>query len=383
MSLSLLFKALKSLSILPLIYSYMVFHSTIFPMLNNIVYGLLALNLDYIGAILYIVGFVLAIYCLISLSSSKPTTYSSSILLLVLSMSWLKIPFTFSDLALPMAGFISYLVIDTLALPFATIRSRGSLSKNVTTKGIISYISYGVFVVSKYALPLVFGLVLYYVIEYALTYQIKASYGVTVFWYFITHELVGKVLVFLVIIGLGVYLLKEISETLLYLSIREKRWARFFVSQEKRLYIEEFYGRTRLPYRATIAGFSAIIFYAVLISVLRDLLGYLPFTSFIASTIFSILLFLTLSYISWKIVDKIMFTITAEPTWKTVYLLMLVTLIFLAYLELRFNYVTTFINNGTPVALPIDSYAYETYFAFYSELIRIVRFILTVMGVVP
>ena len=78
-----------------------------------------------------------------------------------------------------------------------------------------------------------------------------------------------------------------------------------------------------------------------------------------------------------------MFTITTEPTWKTVYLLMLITLAFLAYLELRFNYVTIFINTGEPIGLPIDSYAYETYFAFYSELIKIVRFISTVIGVVP
>ena len=384
MGLSIIFKVAKPVSVLPLIYSYATLFPTLLPMLSNIINGFLSLNLNYIGALLYVAGFILAINCLISLGSSKPTTYSSSILLLVISMLWLRLPFGFSDLALPIAGFITYLVVDTLALPFTTKHGgKGSLSRKTNTKGLLSYIPFVVFSASKYALPLIFGLVLYYVIEYALTYQIKASYGVTVFWYFITHEIVGKILVFLVIIGLGVYLLREISETLVFLSMREKHWAKSFVSQEKELYLKEFYGKTRLPYRATIAGFSAIIFYVVIVSVLRDLFGYLPITGFVASTVFSILLFLAISYVSWKIVDKIMFTITTEPTWKTVYLLMLITLAFLAYLELRFNYVTIFINTGEPIGLPIDSYAYETYFAFYSELIKIVRFISTVIGVVP
>jgi len=353
-------------------------------MLSNIIYGLLSLNLNYIGALLYIAGFILAINCLISLGSSKPTTYSSSILLLVISMLWLRLPFGFSDLALPIVGFIMYLIVDTLALPFTTKRGgKSSLSRKTNTKGLLSYIPFVVFSASKYALPLIFGLALYYVIEYALTYQIKASYGVTVFWYFVTHEIVGKILVFLVIIGLGVYILREISETLVFLSMREKHLAKSFVSQEKEQYLKEFYGKTRLPYRVTIAGFSAIIFYVIIVSVLRDLFGYLPITGFVASTVFSILLFLAISYVSWRIVDKIMFTITTEPTWKTVYLLMLITLAFLAYLELRFNYITIFINTGEPIGLPIDSYAYESYFTFYSELIKIVRFVSTVIGVVP
>ncbi len=385
MDLGIILKAVKPISVLPLIYSYTILFPTLSPMLSNIIYGLLLLNLNYIGALLYIVGFILALNCLISLGSSKPTTYSSSILLLVVSMLWLRIPFGFSDLALLVVGFITYLIMDTLALPFTATKygGKGPLIRKTRTKGLLSYIPFIVFSASKYALPLIFGLTLYYVIEYALTYQIKAGYGVTVFWYFITHEIVGKILVFLVIIGLGVYLLREISETLVFLSMREKRWAKSFVSHEKELYLKEFYGKARLPYRATIVGFSAIIFYVVIVSVLRDLFGFLPITSFVASTVFSIFLFLAISYVSWKIVDKIMFTITIEPSWKTVYLLMLITLAFLAYLELRFNYVTIFINIGEPIGLPIGSYAYETYFAFYSELIEIVRFISTVIGVVP
>jgi len=347
-------------------------------------YGLISLDPSCIGVLLYIVGLILALNCLISLGQSKPTTYSSSILLFVITMLWLRLPFGFSDLALPIAGFITYLIVDTLALPFTVKHGgKGSLIRKTNTKGLLSYISFIVFFASKYTLPLVFGLALYYVIEYALTYQIKASYGVTVFWYFVTHEIVGKILVFLVIIGLGVYLLREISETLVFLSMREKHWAKSFVSQEKQLYLNEFYGRTRLPYRASIVGFSAIIYYVIIVSILRDLLGYIPIVDFATSTIFSILLFFTISYVSWKIVDKIMFTITTEPTWRTVYLLMLITLAFLAYLELRFNYVTTFINTGEPMSLPIDSYAYETYFTFYSELIEIVRFMSTVIGVTP
>jgi len=384
MGLSIILKVAKPISVLPLIYSYAILFPTLSPMLSNIIYGLLSLNLNYIGALLYIAGFILAINCLISLGSSKPTTYSSSILLLVISMLWLRLPFGFSDLALPIVGFIMYLIVDTLALPFTTKRGgKSSLSRKTNTKGLLSYIPFVVFSASKYALPLIFGLALYYVIEYALTYQIKASYGVTVFWYFVTHEIVGKILVFLVIIGLGVYILREISETLVFLSMREKHLAKSFVSQEKEQYLKEFYGKTRLPYRVTIAGFSAIIFYVIIVSVLRDLFGYLPITGFVASTVFSILLFLAISYVSWRIVDKIMFTITTEPTWKTVYLLMLITLAFLAYLELRFNYITIFINTGEPIGLPIDSYAYESYFTFYSELIKIVRFVSTVIGVVP
>ena len=384
MDLSIMFKAVKPISVLPLIYSYTILFPTLSPMLSNIMYGLISLDPSCIGVLLYIVGLILALNCLISLGQSKPTTYSSSILLFVITMLWLRLPFGFSDLALPIAGFITYLIVDTLALPFTVKHGgKGSLIRKTNTKGLLSYISFIVFFASKYTLPLVFGLALYYVIEYALTYQIKASYGVTVFWYFVTHEIVGKILVFLVIIGLGVYLLREISETLVFLSMREKHWAKSFVSQEKQLYLNEFYGRTRLPYRASIVGFSAIIYYVIIVSILRDLLGYIPIVDFATSTIFSILLFFTISYVSWKIVDKIMFTITTEPTWRTVYLLMLITLAFLAYLELRFNYVTTFINTGEPMSLPIDSYAYETYFTFYSELIEIVRFMSTVIGVTP
>ncbi len=387
---NMVFKSLKAASVIPLTYSYIIYYPRFSPILNDMLVKIAMvdirglMNLDYIGAILYILGLLLAVKCLVSVASSKPTTYSSSILLLIVSMLWLRIGFRFSDIAIPVVGFMAYLIFDTLAIPFTVkVERKGSLNKRISAKILSSYIPLIVFSASKYVLPIIFGLALYYVIEYALTYQIEASYGVMVFWHFITHEIIGKVLIFLVITGLGVYLLREISETMVYLSIRERQWAKTFISQEKIKYIKEFYGKTGLPHRASITGFSALIFYVLLISILRDFIRYLPIGGFLVSTLFSLALFFILSYISWKIVDKIMFTITTEPTWKTIYALLLITLAFLAYLELRFNYVTVFINTGEPIRLPIDSYAYETYFAFYSELIKIIRFITTVIGVVP
>ncbi len=379
----LIFKVLRAAAVLPV--TYFLAESLI-----KSLYGLLdAINAETYGmpfleSLAYLaittIGIMFSISAVFGGVGGLAVAYISY-LLVEGTRSYLWSPSPYAVVYLPLmkvyaliAGMILYVVSDVLAM---TYRKESNSEVKTSVKGVLLL---GIFEFIKVAVPVALALIIFGVYTSILSLRLRASLGVVLFWDILTATLGGRIILFALIVGIGTYLIKSIMEAITDFVLPSRLRAESYVknaltSMSRRLI-------AGLPSK-TVVGWMAfmgsLVMYPFILMVVKDIVGGYVVPSTTVHEAVEGLIILAITYIvMWVLIRN---ALTPKSGWKPLALLGSITAFLVVYSQVKYNLLASVIFGGQET--PLDSEILNSYYMMYDQVVRLLRYFLYVLGVVP
>lgn len=289
-----------------------------------------------------------------------------------------------SVILVAVSSTLAYVAFDTMA---TAVRGKGfALPRELSAHGLVLLVA---FAAAKYFLPIALGMLLYHAVTTLPSLSLRGSYMERLLWELVTESAAGRFALLVGVLFLGAYLLRAISVVVLEYALPSRSWALRLLSEQLNAVIAGVQ-RVVTPWlRGWYALLASLVFYPVVYVTLLDLAELLGLGNLVAelsgATAGAVraAVFILVCVTAWKLSGYALTALeTSGP--KGVLAALIPTVLLAAYLALvqGFEPVVNLLM-GKPTPSVIDAEAYGEYYVWYTSLSRAVRYVLTVMGVVP
>jgi len=279
-------------------------------------------------------------------------------------------------------GFITYLPLDVISEVWRPSRVR-------TEVGAWGTILFLVFEVAKVSLPVALAWFIYGFYVSLLRIGYTPSPGLSMLWDVFAHTLVGRLFVFIFVIGLGTYLSNTVMEVLTSYAVPNPI--------RVRSYAEELVGNLRslltkggFPSRFVVgwmAFMGSILFYPFVMIPIQEVasryLSGLTASLRVSAAIINVVVGIAVLVVSY-IVMRLLLThiFLGGRGWISLAVIAAITLSVSTYLIVfRGAPLPWAAGNASPTS--IDEVVSRSYYSFYSSLLTVLRYVLYLLGVTP
>ncbi len=383
-------KVVRALSVLPIIYYYVVTIKS--AGIQYVPITLATLTSPYVlvnllVTALSVVGLATAFYAMTGSVVSLATSYSIYVILLVARRAYVSLGITYAVIA----GLVTYVVIDVLA---RTWRGGAETSIKVGLPGLVTYVGFELF---KFGVPILLAYFIFMFYQGVLSTSITTSPGVSMLWDLMVSTLVGRLLIFLLVLGIGAYLIGSFMEVLAEYSMPS--YLRFldFLRSEVSSAIKSLKLGIESKFAIRFMSFlGSLILYPFIIVITQDIMGYLsrfmPYLT-VLTTVTTHLPHQLIKYVGFA--QGILGLIVAYLLMRYVFMrvvmlrvgikglvtVAVITALFGAYLQYRYGLLTSLVSGGSPT--PLDFRVWSAYYSIYSQALSLIRYVLYVLGVTP
>ncbi len=386
----LILKVVRAVSVIPIIYYYVVaIHSTPTPYIS---FSLSSLTSPYVLTdlaiiALEVIGLGTAFYAMVGSVVSLATSYSIYVILIVARSTYVSLGITYAV----MAGLVVYIIIDVLA---RTWRGGAVTSLRVRIPSIATYLGFELF---KFGVPILLAWFTFAFYEGILSTSITTSPGVSMLWDLMVSTLVGRLLIFLLVLGIGAYLIGSFMEVLAEYSmpsyLRFLDFLRYEVSRILNSLEVGIESKTVIRFMSFL---GSLILYPFVIVLTQDFMSYLSkvspviaslitapsflphvasnYLGFIQGIIGLVIAYLLMRYVFMRIV---MLRVGIKGLVTTA----VITALICTYLQYRYGLFTSLLYGGTQT--PLDTRVWNAYYSIYSQALSLIRYVLYVLGVTP
>jgi len=279
-------------------------------------------------------------------------------------------------------GFITYLPLDVVSSVWRPSR----VGLEVSLRSFILFLT---FEAVKVGLPAVLAWFIYGFYVSLINVGSTPSPGLSMLWDVFAHTLVGRLLVFVFVIGLGTYLSGAVMEILTCYAapnpIRVRKYAEEWLRN-----LRKFLTASGFPSRFVVGWMSfmgSIVFYPFVMVPVREVMSrylsgimHLLNIPTLAVDVGVGLAVLGVTYVIMRLL--LTHIIVGGRGWKSLAVLAAITFAVSAYLILLKGVSPPwFMGNASPTS--VDEAVSRSYYSFYSSLLSILRYVLYLLGVAP
>lgn len=279
-------------------------------------------------------------------------------------------------------GFITYLPLDVISEVWRPSRVR----TEVGAQGTIFFL---VFESVKVGLPVILAWFIYGFYVSLLRVGYTPSPGLSMLWDIFAHTLVGRLLVFIFVIGLGTYLSNVVMEVLTSYAVpnpvRVRSYAEELVRGLKSLLITGGF-----PSRFVVgwmAFMGSILFYPFIMIPIQEAasryLGIVTSSLNVSTALINVAVGIAVLVVSYIIMRLLLTHIfIGGKGWISLAIIAVITFSVSTYL-IAFKGASPPWAAGNASPTGIDEVVLRSYYSFYSSLLTVLRYVLYLLGVAP
>jgi len=346
--------------------------------LVNVVAGPLQIAQVLVTAIISVVGLMGALFAMMGNPVGLATAYVAYVI-----MACSGAPPSLTLTVFVVLGFITYLLLDVVSGVWRPSRVRAEVS----ARGALFFL---VFEAVKVGLPVILAWFIYGFYVSLLRVGFTPSPGLSMLWDVFAHTLVGRLFVFVFVIGLGAYLSSAVMDILTSYATPNPVRVRSYAEEWLRS-LKSFLVIGGFPSKFVVgwmAFMGSILFYPFIMIPLREAidryLGGMITSLSIPVAIINAGVGIAVLVVSY-IVMRLLLThilLAGGRGWVSLAVVTTITFVISAYL-VAFKGVPPPWVAGSASPTSIDKTISESYYSFYSSLLTILRYVLYLLGVTP
>lgn len=345
--------------------------------LVNVVAGPLQIAQTLVTAMISVVGLMGALFAMMGNPVGLATAYVAYVIMVCSGA-----PPSLMLTVFVVLGFITYLPLDVISKVWRPSRVRAEVS----VQGALFFL---VFEAVKVGLPVILAWFIYGFYASLLRVGSTPSPGLSMLWDVFAHTLVGRLFVFVFVIGLGTYLSSAVMDILTSYAVpnplRVRSYAEGWLRSLKSFLIAEGF-----PSRFVVgwmAFMGSILFYPFVMIPAREAisryLGGVTTSLNVPTAIINVGVGITVLAVSY-IVMRLLLThiLIGGRGWVSLAVIATITFMISAYL-VAFKGVPPPWAAGNASPTGIDEVVSQSYYSFYSSLLTVLRYVLYLLGVTP
>jgi len=345
--------------------------------LVNVAAGFLQIAQALVTAIISVVGLVGALFAMMGNPVGLAIAYVAYVIMVCSGA-----PPSLTLTVFVVLGFITYLPLDVISGVWRPSRVR----TEVSARGALSFL---VFEVVKVGLPVILAWFIYGFYVSLLRVGSTPSPGLSMLWDIFAHTLVGRLFVFIFVIGLGTYLSSAVMDILTSYAVPNPIRVRSYAEEWLRS-LKSFLTAGGFPSRFVVgwmAFMGSILFYPFIMIPIREAisqyLGGVTTPSNVPAAIINVGVGIAVLVVSY-IVMRLLLThiLIGGRGWVSLAVIAAITLAISAYL-VAFKGVSPPWAAGGASPTSIDETVMQSYYSFYSSLLTVLRYVLYLLGVTP
>ncbi len=345
--------------------------------LVNVAAGFLQIAQALVTAIISVVGLVGALFAMMGNPVGLAIAYVAYVIMVCSGA-----PPSLTLTVFVVLGFITYLPLDVISGVWRPSRVR----TEVSARGALSFL---VFEVVKVGLPVILAWFIYGFYVSLLRVGSTPSPGLSMLWDIFAHTLVGRLFVFIFVIGLGTYLSSAVMDILTSYAVPNPIRVRSYAEEWLRS-LKSFLTASGFPSRFVVgwmAFMGSILFYPFIMIPIREAisryLGGVTTPSNVPAAIINVGVGIAVLVVSY-IVMRLLLThiLIGGRGWVSLAVIAAITLAISAYL-VAFKGVSPPWAAGGASPTSIDETVMQSYYSFYSSLLTVLRYVLYLLGVTP
>jgi len=328
-------------------------------------------------AVISVVGLMGALFAMMGNPVGLATAYVAYVIMVCSGM-----PPSLTLTIFVVLGFITYLPLDVISEIWRPSRVR----TEVGAQGTIFFL---VFESVKVGLPVILAWFIYGFYVSLLRVGYTPSPGLSMLWDIFAHTLVGRLLVFIFVIGLGTYLSNAVMEVLTSYAvpnpIRVRSYAEELVRSLKSLLITGGF-----PSRFVVgwmAFMGSILFYPFIMIPIQEAvsryLGIVTSSLNVPAALINVAVGIAVLVVSYIIMRLLLTHIfIGGKGWISLAIIAAITFSVSTYL-IVFKGASPPWAAGNASPTGIDEVVSRSYYSFYSSLLTVLRYVLYLLGVTP
>ncbi len=345
--------------------------------LVNVVTGFLQIAQALVTAVISVVGLMGALFAMMGNPVGLAIAYVAYVIMVCSGA-----PPSLTLTVFVVLGFITYLPLDVISEVWRPSRVR----TEVSARGALFLLF---FEIVKVGLPVILAWFIYGFYVSLLRVGSTPSPGLSMLWDIFAHTLVGRLFVFIFVIGLGTYLSSAVMDILTSYAVPNPIRVRSYAEGWLRS-LKSFLTASGFPSRFVVgwmAFMGSILFYPFIMIPIREAvsryLGSVTTSSNVPAAIINIGVGIAVLVVSY-IVMRLLLThiLIGGRGWVSLAVIATITLATSAYL-VAFKGVSPPWAAGTASPTSIDETVMQSYYSFYSSLLTVLRYVLYLLGVTP
>ncbi len=345
--------------------------------LVNVVTGFLQIAQALVTAIISVVGLMGALFAMMGNPVGLAIAYVAYVIMVCSGA-----PPSLTLTVFVVLGFITYLPLDVIS----EVWRPSKVKTEVSARGALFLLF---FEIVKVGLPVILAWFIYGFYVSLLRVGSTPSPGLSMLWDIFAHTLVGRLFVFIFVIGLGTYLSSAVMDILTSYAVPNPIRVRSYAEGWLRS-LKSFLTASGFPSRFVVgwmAFMGSILFYPFIMIPIREAvsryLGSVTTSLNVPAAIINIGVGIAVLVVSY-IVMRLLLThiLIGGRGWVSLAVIATITLATSAYL-VAFKGVSPPWAAGTASPTSIDETVMQSYYSFYSSLLTVLRYVLYLLGVTP
>ncbi len=345
--------------------------------LVNVVTGFLQIAQALVTAIISVVGLMGALFAMMGNPVGLAIAYVAYVIMVCSGA-----PPSLTLTVFVVLGFITYLPLDVIS----EVWRPSKVKTEVSARGALFLLF---FEIVKVGLPVILAWFIYGFYVSLLKVGSTPSPGLSMLWDIFAHTLVGRLFVFIFVIGLGTYLSSAVMDILTSYAVPNPIRVRSYAEGWLRS-LKSFLTASGFPSRFVVgwmAFMGSILFYPFIMIPIREAvsryLGSVTTSLNVPAAIINIGVGIAVLVVSY-IVMRLLLThiLIGGRGWVSLAVIATITLATSAYL-VAFKGVSPPWAAGTASPTSIDETVMQSYYSFYSSLLTVLRYVLYLLGVTP
>ena len=345
--------------------------------LVNTVAGPMQFAQSLVTAVISVVGLVGAIFAMMGNPVGLATAYVAYVVMVCSGM-----PPSLTLTIFVVLGFITYLPLDVISEVWRPSR----VMTEVKAQSVALFIVYELV---KVGLPVILAWFIYGFYASLLEVGFTPSPGLSMLWDVFAHTLVGRLCMFIFVIGLGTYLSNAVMEVLTSYAVPSPLRVRTYAA-EWLTNLKSFITTGGFPSKFVVgwmAFLGSILFYPFIMIPVREVvnryLGNVVSSLNIPAAIINVVVGIAVLIVSYIIMRLLLTHIfLGGKGWVSLGIIAGITAAISIYLVLfRGASPPWAAGNASPTS--IDEVVLRSYYSFYSSLLTVLRYVLYLLGVTP